>query len=214
MARLAAAGLPVPPGICVTTEAYDQSLRLSNFSAPEKWRNACALSGQKRASALADCQARIREIDSSLLSTQWLTELQTLDRPPNQRWAVRSSATNEDAGRTSFAGLYRTHLGLSLSQIDAAIKDLWASLWQDAVVRYTVERIGHQTVPAMAVVIQPMLDARTSGVAYSIHPVTGRSFHVVVNAVPGLAAPLVDGQVTPDQYVVAMGEELSNGVAE
>lgn len=207
LARLATAGFPVPPGICVTTEAYDQSLQLSNFSPNEKWRNACTLSGQERASALADCQARIREVDSSLLSTQWLTELQTLARPSNQRWAVRSSATNEDAGRTSFAGLYRTHLGLSLSQIDAAIKDLWASLWQDAVVRYTVERIGHQTVPAMAVVIQPMLDARTSGVAYSIHPVTGRSFHVAVNAVLGLAAPLVDGQVTPDQYVVEMGED-------
>lgn len=207
LARLATAGFPVPPGICVTTEAYDQSLRLSNFSANEAWRNACTLSGQERASALADCQARIRGVDSSVLSTQWLTQLQALASPPNQRWAVRSSATNEDAGRTSFAGLYRTHLGLSLSQIDAAIKDLWASLWQDAVVRYTVERIGRQTVPAMAVVIQPMLAARTSGVAYSIHPVTGRSFHVAVNAVPGLGAPLVDGQVTPDQYVVETGED-------
>ncbi|MBH0181536.1 MAG: hypothetical protein HP490_07660 [Nitrospira sp.] len=202
LARLITAGFPVPPGICVTTEAYDQSLRRSDFSADEQWRNACALSGQARASALSDCQAQIRQVDSSFLSTQWLTELQTLARPSNQRWAVRSSATNEDAGRTSFAGLYRTHLGLSLSQIDAAIKDLWASLWQEAVVRYTVERIGHQTVPAMAVVIQPLLDAQTSGVAYSIHPVTGRSFHVAVNAVPGLAAPLVDGQVTPDHYVV------------
>ncbi len=207
MARLAAAGFPVPPGICVTTEAYDQSLRLSNFSPTDKWQNACALSGQERASALADCQAQIRQVDSSVLSTPWLTELQVLASPPDQRWAVRSSATNEDAGRTSFAGLYRTHLGLSLSQIDAAIKDLWASLWQDPVVQYTVERIGHQTVPAMAVVIQPMLDARTSGVAYSIHPVTGRSFHVAVNAVPGLAAPLVDGQVTPDQYVVETGAD-------
>lgn len=207
LARLATAGFPVPFGICVTTEAYDQSLRLSNFSPTEKWQNACALSGQERASALADCQAQIRQVDSSVLSTQWLTALQALASPPNQRWAVRSSATNEDAGRTSFAGLYRTYLGLSLSQSDAAIKDLWASLWQDPVVQYTTERIGHQAVPAMAVVIQPMLDARTSGVAYSIHPVTGRSFHVAVNAVPGLAAPLVDGQVTPDQYVVEMGAD-------
>ena len=207
LARLAAAGFPVPSGICVTTEAYDQSLRRSNFAPTEKWQNVCALSGQERASALLDCQAQIRRVDSSVLSTQWRTALQALASPPDQRWAVRSSATNEDAGRTSFAGLYRTHLGLSLSQIDAAIKDLWASLWQDPVVQYTVERIGHQTVPAMAVVIQSMLDARTSGVAYSIHPVTGRSFHVAVNAVPGLAAPLVDGQVTPDQYVVETGAD-------
>jgi pyruvate,water dikinase len=143
-------------------------------------------------------------VDSSNLSLPWPAALQALNIPPDQRWAVRSSATNEDAGRTSFAGLYRTHLGLSLNEIDAAIKDLWASLWQDPVVRYTVERAGLQAVPAMAVVIQPMLDALVSGVAYSIHPVTGRSFHVAVNAVPGLAAPLVDGRVTPDQYIVTM----------
>jgi rifampicin phosphotransferase len=204
LAQLAAAGFPVPSGICVTTEAYDQTLRLSDFSQTERWRNVCALSGQERVSALSDCQAQIRQADSSTFSTHWLAGLQAFDLPSDQRWAVRSSATNEDAGRTSFAGLYRTHLGLSLAQIDAAIKDLWASLWQDRVVQYTIERIGHQAVPSMAVVIQPMLDALVSGVAYSIHPVTGRSFHVAVNAVPGLAAPLVDGQVTPDQYVVEM----------
>ena len=54
----------------------------------------------------------------------------------------------------------------------------------------------------MAVVIQPMVEATTSGVAYSIHPVTGRLNQVMINAVPGLAAPLVDGTVRPDQYVV------------
>ena len=46
----------------------------------------------------------------------------------------------------------------------------------------------------MAVVIQPMLDAETAGVAYSIHPVTGRSKQVTINAVFGLAAPLVEGR--------------------
>jgi pyruvate,water dikinase len=96
---------------------------------------------------------------------------------------------------------------VSLPQIDAAILDLWASLWQERVVQYCVQRGGNHTVPAMAVVIQPMLDAQVSGVAYSTDPVTGRSFHVAVNAVPGLAAPLVDGQVMPDQYVVEIGAD-------
>ena len=204
LARLLAAGFPVPPGICITTEAYDQTLRLSGFAQTEEWRKTCALSGQERVSALSDCQARIKQVDNATLSTQWLAGLQALAMPPDQRWAVRSSATNEDTGRTSFAGLYRTHLGLSLAQVDAAIKDIWASLWHNRIVQYSIERIGHRAVPLMAVVIQPMLDALASGVAYSIHPVTGRSFHVAVNAVPGLAAPLVDGQVTPDQYIVEM----------
>ena len=207
LARLLAAGFRVPSGVCVTTEAYNHSLRATGFSQKEEWRKVCGLSGNERELVLAGCQARIRQLNVSHLAVQWTAALQALDLPPDRRWAVRSSATNEDAGRASFAGLYHTHLGVSLSQVDAAIKDLWASLWQERVVQYLLQRGGNQAIPAMAVVIQPMLDAQVSGVAYSIHPVTGRPFHVSVNAVPGLAVPLVDGQVTPDQYVVEIGAD-------
>jgi phosphohistidine swiveling domain-containing protein len=204
LARLLAAGFSVPPGICVTTEAYRQCLRTSGFAPTEEWTHLYTLPEQERESALSACQVRIRQVDTSSLAAECQAALQKLDVPLTIRWAVRSSATNEDAGRTSFAGLYRTHLGVAVDQINDAIKDLWTSLWQERVLRYSVERGGDQTVPSMAVVIQPMLDALVSGVAYSIHPVTGRSFHVAVNAVPGLAAPLVDGQVTPDHYVVQL----------
>ena len=207
LARLMAAGFPVPPGICVTTEAYRQCLRTAGFSPTEEWRHACTLSKEERKAALSACQARIKEAATSSLTAEWQAALQALDVPRTTRWAVRSSATNEDAERTSFAGLYRTHLGVAVEQIDDAIRDLWSSLWQERVLQYAIEQIGDHTVPSMAVVIQPMLDALVSGVAYSVHPVTGRSFYVVVNAVPGLAAPLVDGHVTPDQYVVQLGAD-------
>ena len=58
----------------------------------------------------------------------------------------------------------------------------------------------------MAVVIQPLLEAQAAGVAYSVHPLTGRATQVVINAVAGLAAALVDGRATPDQYVVEIAE--------
>ncbi|MDH5252752.1 MAG: hypothetical protein OEW25_05450, partial [Nitrospira sp.] len=89
LARLLAAGFPVPPGICITTEAYDQTLRLSGFAQAEEWLKTCALSGQERVSALSDCQARIKQVDNATLSTQWLAGLQALAMPPDQRWAVR-----------------------------------------------------------------------------------------------------------------------------
>ncbi|MGQ0667697.1 MAG: PEP/pyruvate-binding domain-containing protein [Nitrospiraceae bacterium] len=207
LARLIVAGFPVPSGICLTTEAYCQSLNTLGFSQEQEWQKAWALSGKEREALLAGCQARIRRMNHSGLAARWRTALQSLDPPPSGRWAVRSSATNEDTGQASFAGLYRTRLGVALTQIDDAIKDLWASLWQERVVQYMTRQGRTQAVPAMAVVIQPMLDAQVSGVAYSIHPVTGRSFHVVVNAVPGLAEPLVDGRVAPDQYVVEIGAD-------
>lgn len=205
LARLIAAGFSVPSGICLTTEAYRQSLHNIEFSQHEEWQNTYALSGPERVLALADCQARIRRINNPGLAAQWMIALQTLDLPPSTRWAVRSSATNEDIGEASFAGLYRTHLGVALTHIEDAIKDLWASLWQEPVVQYMIRQGRPHEVPSMAVVIQPMLEAKVSGVAYSVHPVTGRSFHVAVNAVPGLAEPLVNGRVAPDQYVVEIG---------
>lgn len=206
LARLIAAGFSVPQGVCVTTESYSQCLYASGFFEDEEWQKVCVLSGNERASALADCRARIRQVEVSHLAAQWRMALQTLSRPPSERWAVRSSATNEDTTQASLAGLYRTHLGVAFSEIDAALKDLWASLWEERVVSYTARR-SRQPTPRMAVVIQPMVDAQSAGVAYSIHPVTGRSNHVTINAVPGLAASLVDGAVKPDQYVVEVAHE-------
>jgi pyruvate,water dikinase len=59
----------------------------------------------------------------------------------------------------------------------------------------------------MAVLLQPMVAARTAGVGYSIHPVTGRRNQVMINAIPGLGLPLVDGTITPDQYVVEVADD-------
>lgn len=201
LARLITRGFPVPQGFCVTTEAYTQCVQASGFMEHEEWQKVCALSGNERASALAKCRNRIGRIETSQLAAQCVTALQALTQPSNTRWAVRSSATNEDAAHTSFAGLYRTHLGVALSDMEAALKDLWVSLWDERVVSYQA-RLSNHMAPRMAVVIQPMVEAQSAGVAYSIHPVTGRSNQVTINAVPGLAAPLVDGTVAPDEYVV------------
>lgn len=206
LARLIAAGFAVPQGFCITTEAYAQSLETAGFHEYEEWRKIAALTGRDQAVAMADAQDRIRRSETSHLSPQWQILLRTLDLPSTIRWAVRSSATNEDARYASFAGLYRTHLGVALADIDAMIKDLWASLWEERVVRYMAQH-HTQTIPRMAVIIQPMLEAHAAGVAYSIHPVTGRSNQVMINAVPGLAASLVDGTAVPDQYVVQVTHE-------
>jgi rifampicin phosphotransferase len=199
--RLIEAGLSVPPGLCVTTEAYTHYLRGSSFHDQDEWHRIIGLLESDRIPALADCRTRISQTEIFHLITDCLTELHALGQPPERRWAVRSSATAEDATHASSAGLYRTHLGLALADVEQAIKDIWASLWEVRVVSYLTRQSQGET-PKMAVVIQPMIDAQAAGVAYSIHPVTRRRSQVMINAVPGLAAPLVDGAVTPDQYVV------------
>ena len=135
------------------------------------------------------------------------TRLTGLAGDSSTRWAVRSSATNEDAADMSAAGLYRTTLGVPLAAVLQSIRDCWISLWDERVFRYFLRSGADRPCPAMAVVIQPMLSAQAAGVAYSIHPVTGRTSQVSIDAVPGLASSLVNGVVTPDQYVVEVYDD-------
>ncbi|MEK7337590.1 MAG: PEP/pyruvate-binding domain-containing protein, partial [Nitrospirota bacterium] len=203
LARLLAEGFPVPPGLCLTVEAYRQFLRDLQMDAAALWRQAQDAKGTARATVLEDCRKRIQQ---GRLSGECLAELERhleiLRRPADQRWAVRSSATNEDETRASFAGLYHTVLGVAGAQLATSVQTVWASLWDEQVATY-YERIGwSDRPPSMAVVIQPVLDARAAGVLYTIHPVTGRDDQAVVNVVPGLAAGLVGGTMTPDQFTL------------
>ncbi len=190
----------------MTTEAYDHALRAPGFSPAEQWQAALHSSGAERQRILSHCRAIIGNSDIAELAAQIVEQARRLDLPLHGLWAVRSSATNEDGSHASFAGVYRTRLGIPLEEMGLAVKDLWLSVWDERVLNYHATSGLSGPPPAMAVVIQPLLEARAAGVAYSIHPLTGRATQVVINSVAGLAAALVDGRVTPDQYVVEMAE--------
>jgi len=190
----------------VTTEAYNRALRARGFSPAQQWQAALHSSGAERQRILSHCRTIIRNYDIAELMAQIVEQVGRLDLPLRGLWAVRSSATNEDGAHASFAGVYRTRLGIPLEEMGSAVKDLWLSIWDERVLNYHATSGLRGTPPAMAVVIQPLLEARAAGVAYSIHPLTGRATHVMINAVAGLAAALVDGRATPDQYVVEMAE--------
>jgi pyruvate,water dikinase len=190
----------------VTAEAYDHALRAPGFSPAEQWQAALHSSGTERQRILSHCHTIIRDRDIAELTAQIVEQVHRLDLPLHGLCAVRSSATNEDGTHASFAGVYRTRLGIPLEELGLAVKDLWLSIWDERVLNYYATSGLSGTPPAMAVVIQPLLEARVAGVAYSVHPLTGRATQVVINAVAGLAATLVDGRATPDQYVVEMDE--------
>jgi pyruvate,water dikinase len=204
LAQLLAGEFPVPAGFCVTTEAYDHALRTPGFSPTKEWQAALHSSGVERQRILSRCHAIIGGYKIDELTAQIVEEIHRLDLALHGLWAVRSSATNEDGVHTSFAGVYRTRLGVLLEEIGSAVKDLWLSIWDERVLNYHATSGLNEVPPAMAVVIQPLLEASAAGVAYSVHPITGRATQVMVNAVAGLAAALVDGSVTPDQYVIEM----------
>lgn len=122
--------------------------------------------------------------------------------------AVRSSATTEDGSEHSFAGQHDTILGVrSLPDLEAAVRQCWASLWSERAVAYRQANLP-EAIPCMAVVVQQMIRSDVSFVAFTQDPVGERRDHVVLSATWGLGEALVSGMVTPDHVVVAPGGEV------
>ncbi|MFE5671239.1 PEP/pyruvate-binding domain-containing protein [Agromyces sp. NPDC056523] len=111
-------------------------------------------------------------------------------------FAVRSSGVSEDGAESSFAGQFDTLLDVPLDGLHDAVVQCHRSRTATRVVAY-----ADGAPLELAVLIQPMVAAEASGVAFTRDPVTGAD-HVVVEAVRGLGEGLVSGRATPQQWIV------------
>ena len=191
LARLARAGLPVPAGFHVTTEAYRSFVAL--------FRDAIDPAAPERTKALFaghDVPAPVAE------------EIRRAYRAlgDDVPVAVRSSATAEDLPTLSFAGQQDTYLNIRGGDaVLDAVRRCWASLWNPRAVAYRDEHgVSHDDV-ALAVVVQELVPADASGILFTADPVTGTRTETVINAAWGLGEAVVGGQVTPDTVTVTRG---------
>lgn len=117
----------------------------------------------------------------------------------NAAMAVRSSADAEDAAGASFAGSYTSVLGASgVQQVLAAVRTCLDSADAPRVLVYR----GSSSGIRMSVLMQPIVDAEASGVAFTADPVSGSTDSVRVSAVRGLGDRLVDGTASPEEWRV------------
>ena len=206
LGELTSAGLPVPPGFVVTAAAYQASLRVAEVRAEVRRAMAGALASAGDPARLAhDCgalQALVRKAGvAPQVRAAVLAAYSRLG--PDVCVAVRSSATAEDGAETSFAGMNETFTNVSGDDdLIEHVLACWVSLFGQKVVSYRAAR-GLAEEPAMAVVVQRMVESDRSGVAFSADPVTGDPANVVVEAALGLGEVVVGGAVEPDTYVVA-----------
>jgi phosphohistidine swiveling domain-containing protein len=120
--------------------------------------------------------------------------------------AVRSSAAAEDLEGASFAGQCRSVLGVEgLEDVFAAIADVLASGKSEQAERYRKRREIEAAGDGMAVLVQRMIPADISGVAFTADPVTGDRGVVVVSAARGLGDRLVSGETGDDEWVISDG---------
>lgn len=112
---------------------------------------------------------------------------------------VRSSAIGEDSEQASGAGQYETVLNVTTKEgLENAIAKVQASYNEPLAVQYRRDR--NVTDTAIAVLVQQQVQSVYSGVAFSRDPMTQEQDAVVIEALPGSAAQVVSGRVTPEQY--------------
>jgi phosphohistidine swiveling domain-containing protein len=210
LARLAAAGLPVPSGFHITTAAYrrfvakhglqEQILAAISTAAPDQpaiLEEASSQIGQLFAQSTMpeDIAEAIRRAYDDLGAYAGLGG--------NVPVAVRSSATAEDLPEMSFAGQQETYLNIRGAEaVLEAVKECWASLWTARAIGY---RARHHIAPqdvSLAVVVQILVPADAAGILFTADPVSGQRDRVMISASWGLGEAAVGGLVTPDSLTV------------
>ena len=203
--RLASFGFRIPPGFCLTTDAFAvqaASLPGSEILAVDP---TALLDGATRGAFVEAMSAGPLSPSVAAALAGPLERLADLGlgeagRPP--LLAVRSSGVAEDGAAASFAGLHDTELGLTADEVAPAVLRCWASLWSERAVGYRARRGLALDGDAMAVVVQALVPARAAAIVFTRHPVSGRSDQLLINAAPGLGEAMVSGMVTPDTIVV------------
>jgi phosphohistidine swiveling domain-containing protein len=119
--------------------------------------------------------------------------------------AARSSGHLEDLPGASFAGQYVTRLDLTgRPALLDAIRQCRDSARSDQVVVYLRRQGLDESQARVSVLVQVMVDAAVAGVAFSIHPMTGREEHALIECCNGLGEKLVSGQTSPSRYVIRL----------
>ena len=202
LGELVRSGFPVPPGFVVTASAYLAALDLAGVRA--ELRDRTAHVGESPTSSDVEAlQALVRRagVPASLRSAI-AAAYERLGEGAEPFVAVRSSATAEDTAAASFAGMNETFTNVrGVDDVVDRVVDCWASLFGARVCSYRAVR-GLQDEPAIAVVVQRMVDAERSGVMFTADPSTSDRGHIVIEGSYGLGEVVVGGQVEPDTFIV------------
>ena len=176
-------GFDVPKWFAITSEAYEMSKQLSSTT---------------------EDLVLPEGLEASIYKT-----LESL-RLENKYVAVRSSAIGEDGTDLSFAGQLESFLYVDKEHISKAIKDVWLSSESNRVKEYLQNNSIDTNQLKIAVIIQEMIDADISGVAFSVDPINGNRDAVVISSVYGLGEGLVSGLLDSDNFTITPSKIISN----
>ncbi|NJE09747.1 phosphoenolpyruvate synthase [Thermococcus sp. MAR1] len=212
------AGIPVPPGFCVTAEAYKyfvENVKLEDGKTLQEWiMGVIAETNVDDSKQLQENTAKIRQKIIELpMPAEIAGEIERAYKELSQRFnkdavyvAVRSSATAEDLPEASFAGQQETYLDVyGVDDVIDKVKKCWASLWTARATFYRAKQGFDHSKVYLSAVVQKMVNSKTSGVMFTANPVTNNRNEIMINASWGLGEAVVSGSVSPDEYIVEKG---------
>ncbi|MGO9831206.1 MAG: phosphoenolpyruvate synthase [Myxococcaceae bacterium] len=204
LGEMTRARLPVPPGFVVTAATFTQAMQAGGARARlgQLMEQANPDDAKQLAQTTGELQALVRQVALPAdFQAELIAAYQKLGK--DVLVAVRSSATSEDAAGASFAGMHQTFTNVQgTEQLLDALRRCWASVYTSRVVAYRKTQ-GLLEEPAIAVVVQKMVNSARSGVIFTADPSSGQRDQLVIEAAFGLGEVVVGGEVEPDTYRVA-----------
>ncbi len=208
--ELAGAGVKVPDGFAITAEAFRYFIREAGLD--ERIRAALA---DLDTHDVANLRARGHTVRQAILGATLPADLQGLIEAAYRQLqgdsavpldvAVRSSATAEDLPDASFAGQQETYLNVhGTTALLETCRRCFASLFTDRAISYRVDKGFDHFKVALSIGVQRMVrsDLACAGVMFTIDTESGFRDAVMISAAYGLGENVVQGSVTPDEYLV------------
>ncbi len=210
ISQLTAKGVRVPGGFATTAHAYREFLSQSGLA--DKINHALDNLDVDDVTALAKCGNMIREWILAAPFPKALEDAiaehyKTLiaNSGDDMTFAVRSSATAEDLPDASFAGQQESFLNIrGLENILHAIKEVFASLYNDRAISYRVHKNFVHADVALSAGVQRMVRSNlgSSGVMFTMDTESGFNDVVFITSAYGLGETVVQGAVNPDEFYV------------
>jgi pyruvate,water dikinase len=202
-------GVSVPNGFATTADAFRDFISSNNLD--KRINDALNTLDVEDVNALAKTGAEIRSwVNSAIFSPELeaavAVAFETLQNGNvDLAVAVRSSATAEDLPDASFAGQQETFLNIrGIDNVHAAIKEVFASLYNDRAISYRVHQGFEHVDVALSAGIQRMVRSETgaAGVMFTLDTESGFDGVVFITSSYGLGETVVQGSVNPDEFYV------------
>ncbi|MDD5486583.1 MAG: phosphoenolpyruvate synthase [Dehalococcoidales bacterium] len=203
LGEMTQANIPVPPGFIITSEAYYRFMEESSLTA--KIQPLLKNLDVNNSHQLQEISKKIKRlITTAIIPEDIKTDIkQAYSKLGQGLVAVRSSATAEDLPEASFAGQQSTYLNIEgADNVINAVQNCWASLFESRAIYYREQQGYEHLKVGIAVPVQRMVNSRTSGVMFTVEPVTSDIKKMVIEAIYGLGEGLVSGEVSPDLYII------------